>query len=670
MKYYFTLLFISSFILLKAQSSIEDSLLVVLKNEKTDTAKVDILNELAYEVSGNKAFEAQQYAERSLEIAHKINYYKGIAKAYSALGVIAYQRGDYSNALKNNFAALAQNEKIKNKRGIATCYNNIGLVYVSKGEFDKAISYHSKSLAIKQQLNDEKGISASYNNIGNVYSQLRQIDSSEFYHKKALAIREKNNDVKGMATSYYNLANNNFDLKKYKSALDYHFKALAIFIELKEVFNISYTYAEIANNYLELGDYKLAKKYADLALQISSKYQIKEAEMESYKVFNLLYEKTNNPAFALTYYKKYIQIRDSVKSESSAAEIAKLETEFQYEKKIEAQKAEQIRKDELQQIESKKQRLFIVLVSVVLILVILFSYYLFSRLKLIRKQKDVIEKQKHLVDEKQKEIVDSITYAKRLQQAILPPDNLIQKHLPNSFILYKPKDIVAGDFYWLEVKNDLIMIAAADCTGHGVPGAMVSVVCSNALNRTVKEFGLTEPGKILDKVRELVIETFEKSESEVKDGMDISLCVIDFKTKKLQWSGANNPLWIIRREIGDNKQETDQPGSNVSNLNSNILLEYKADKQPIGKYAEQKPFTTNEINLKKEDTIYIFTDGYADQFGGEKGKKYTYKRLREKLLCNADKSAEVQNEILDKDFETWKGEGEQVDDVCLIGIRI
>jgi tetratricopeptide (TPR) repeat protein len=212
MKCFSTILFVFIVSLLNAQTTIEDSLLLVLKKQKADTAKVDILNELAYEVSANKAYEAEEYAKKSLELASNVNYYVGIAKAYSALGVIAYLRGDYSIALKNNFAALAQNEKIKNKRGIATSYNNIGLVYVSKGDYDKAISYHLKSLAIKQQLNDSKGISASYNNIGNVYSQLRQIDSSEFYHKKALLIRQKNNDVKGMATSYYNLANNNFDL--------------------------------------------------------------------------------------------------------------------------------------------------------------------------------------------------------------------------------------------------------------------------------------------------------------------------------------------------------------------------------------------------------------------------------------------------------------------------
>ena len=217
-------------------------------------------------------------------------------------------------------------------------------------------------------------------------------------------------------------------------------------------------------------------------------------------------------------------------------------------------------------------------------------------------------------------------------------------------MLYKPKDIVAGDFYWCYVPSDeqTIYIAAADCTGHGVPGAMVSVVCSNALNRTVKEFGITEPGKILDKVRELVIETFEKSENEVKDGMDISLLKIKNKTE-VEWSGANNPLWYIQ---------------------GNEMKEIKADKQPIGTYAEQKYFTTHKLQLQKGESIYIFTDGYADQFGGPKGKKFKYKQLEEKLTTNNTKSLEDQKNNLEKTFFDWKGNLEQIDDVLVIGIKL
>ncbi len=255
------------------------------------------------------------------------------------------------------------------------------------------------------------------------------------------------------------------------------------------------------------------------------------------------------------------------------------------------------------------------------------------------------------IKEQFNEIHDSIKYAKRIQTAILPPQKLVKEYLPESFILYKPKDIVAGDFFWLEHKNDKILFAAADCTGHGVPGAMVSVVCHNGLNRSVREYGLTDPGKILDKTREIIIQEFEKSEEEVKDGMDISLCALSIKEKKLEWAGANNPLWIVRKGA----QEVE---------------EIKANKQPIGKYAEPKPFTSHTITLNEGDTIYVFTDGYQDQFGGDKGKKFKAAKLKEVLLEINNRSMEDQRDQINKTFESWKGPLEQVDDVCVIGVRL
>ncbi|HSY75389.1 MAG TPA: SpoIIE family protein phosphatase [Bacteroidia bacterium] len=272
-----------------------------------------------------------------------------------------------------------------------------------------------------------------------------------------------------------------------------------------------------------------------------------------------------------------------------------------------------------------------------------------ERTRDILEQKKVIEEQKQVVEEKNKDITSSITYAKRLQDAILPPMSLIKQYLPESFVLYKPKDIVAGDFYWMERAGDTILIAAADCTGHGVPGALVSVVCSNALNRTVKEFKITEPGKILDKVRELVLETFEKSEDNVQDGMDISLCCLNTKTNEIQWSGAYNSLWYIHK--GE-------------------MNELPADKQPIGKHDKPEPFNTHNLNLHKGDTLYLFTDGYADQFGGPKGKKFKYKQLQDLLLANAAKPMGEQRKEVDITLEGWKGSLEQVDDILVIGIRI
>jgi len=264
-------------------------------------------------------------------------------------------------------------------------------------------------------------------------------------------------------------------------------------------------------------------------------------------------------------------------------------------------------------------------------------------------QKNEAEHQKELVEEKQKEILDSISYAKRLQNAIMAPLPTIKAELPESFVIYIPKDIVAGDFYSFEKNNDKILFGAADCTGHGVPGALVSIVCSNAINNVLKDVSMNETGIILDKVRDVVLETFSKSESEVKDGMDISICCIDTKTRAVTWSGANNPLWYF--------------------LN-NEFHEIKANKQPIGLTDDPQPFTKHELQLAKGDTLYLFTDGYADQFGGPKGKKFKYKQMQEILMNNYHLPLSETEKALREAFYSWKGELEQVDDVCIIGIRL
>lgn len=276
---------------------------------------------------------------------------------------------------------------------------------------------------------------------------------------------------------------------------------------------------------------------------------------------------------------------------------------------------------------------------------------------------EIVEKNHHLekqnieIRHQKQEITDSINYAKRIQQTILPDVSQITAALPKSFVLYQPKDIVSGDFYFFynhvhefSTERNLI-IGAADCTGHGVPGAMVSVVCSNALNRSVKEYGLCDPGKILDKVRELVLDSFGKSHGSVKDGMDISMCVLNLDTKILNWSGANNPLWIVRED-------------------KNEIEEYKADKQPIGLSDRLAPFTTHCIELNVGDQFYVFTDGYVDQFGGEQGKKFKSANLKKLLLSLRGYNSEAQKEALLNEFIQWKGDLEQVDDLCLIGVRM
>ncbi len=342
--------------------------------------------------------------------------------------------------------------------------------------------------------------------------------------------------------------------------------------------------------------------------------------------------------------KEYKKIEDALKSKELLVGLQG--------QTINAQGNEIVTKSD--KIEEQKSIIWLSILFLLIVSVLGIMAYRSYRLKnaaniLISEQKAEIEGQHDVLEEQHREITDSINYAKRIQDAIMPPLSLVHQHIPNSFILYQPKDIIAGDFYWMESVGDHVILAAADCTGHGVPGAMVSVVCHNAMNRAVREFGLIEPNKILDKTRDIVVETFEEGQEDVRDGMDIALCTFDFKSNSLLFSGANNGLYLIRDEE---------------------LIQYKPDKQPIGKYDDAKPFTHEKIELKKDDVIYTFSDGYADQFGGVKGKKFMYKKFRDLLLSIHKKPMDEQHKILIDSFENWRGNLEQVDDVCVIGLRV
>lgn len=291
----------------------------------------------------------------------------------------------------------------------------------------------------------------------------------------------------------------------------------------------------------------------------------------------------------------------------------------------------------------------------VLLIILLIGLTLYSKnqtkkmnLLLIEKNNEIY-RQNTIIHIKNKEIVDSINYAKRLQKAILPQEHVIKENFANSFIVFKPKDIVSGDFYWIEKKDNWTLFAVADCTGHGVPGAMVSVICKNGLSRSVREYNEVDPGKILNITREIVVQEFEKSTEEVSDGMDIALCAI--KNNHLKYAGAYNPLWIIRK--GENKIE-----------------EYKASKQPIGRFNHSSNFITHEIFLNKGDLFYIFSDGFGDQFGGAKGKKFKTKNFKELLLSLREEDMQTQKMKIEQTFDEWKMDLMQLDDVCIFGVRV
>ncbi len=266
--------------------------------------------------------------------------------------------------------------------------------------------------------------------------------------------------------------------------------------------------------------------------------------------------------------------------------------------------------------------------------------------ELLLKQKELVQNQHNELQSNHKLIQESIRYAKKIQQALLPSQQQFEQNLKEAFVLYLPKDVVAGDFYWQTTSGNKTFFAVADCTGHGVPGALMSIICNNALNRCVKEYNLKAPGEILNKAREIVINEFSKSDHSVTDGMDIALCAIE--GNKLEFSGANNPLWLIREDK---------------------LIEIKANRQPVGAHLKMKPFENQKMDLIENDLIYLFSDGYADQFGGEENQKFYKKNLRSKLLSIANMSIEIQLEELLKCFENWKGNYDQIDDVCILGLR-
>jgi len=292
---------------------------------------------------------------------------------------------------------------------------------------------------------------------------------------------------------------------------------------------------------------------------------------------------------------------------------------------------------------------------------------LFKRFKDIQRHEKNLEKQKLLLDEKNhtlenlnselfqknKDITDSIEYAKRIQDALLPSMSYAKTILPEHFILFKPKDIVSGDFYWIEEWKHQVFIAAVDCTGHGVPGAFMSILGSDLLHEIIKDHGINNPAAILNAMDKGLAKALHQNASakDIKDGMDIAFCAIDKKNNLLEYAGAFNPLWLIR---------------------NNTLQEYNADKKPIGVFIdeEQKFFTNHEIKIQHGDLIYIFSDGFADQFGGQHGKKFRYKQLEEIILANCNKQLSEQKNILEKTFLEWKGDLEQVDDVLVIGIKV
>lgn len=584
-------------------------------DEGMASAYVNIGN--VYNKKGQVA-KAIEYLLKSLKIQEQIGSVYGMGLCYINIGEVYQQQGDLTSAMENYEQSLQYFDSVAYDFGSASCYNNMANIFQAQGQLKKAVTYHLKALSLREKIKDQMSIANSVANLGKLAMRMDDLKMAEFYLKRSLGISEELEDQVGVAASLSSLGRIKCKQQQYPLAEDYGRRALTI--------------AQQKGSLVEI---KSASKLLWNALKAQSQY-----------------------AEALEMHELYLSMKDSLQGESNQKEVLQKQFQYDLEKQYMAdsmafaqqQAMEAMQHQvELEREENQRYLLYGGIGALAILGMVLFISYRGKTKdnQLISQQKAEVEENKRLLELKNEEIIDSISYAKRIQHAILPPLSVIHKALPDSFIYYLPKDIVAGDFYWMKAIDQSVYIAAADCTGHGVPGAMVSVVCNSGLNRSVREFKLTEPGQILDKTRALVVKEFETSEEEVSDGMDIAMLKIN--GQHIQYAGAHNPLWLIR---------------------GGELQVYKADKQPVGQYPDSKPFNTIDIEGQSGDLLYLFSDGFADQFGGEKGKKYMSARFKRFLLSIHQHPMDTQKQMIHDEFEAWRGQEEQIDDVCVIGIRI
>ncbi len=587
-----------------------------------------------------------------------------VANSMSMVGTIYRKLGDIPKALAYMYRGLKIRETIGNDLMISVSLNNIAMIYNEQGDSVKATDHLRKSLKIRERIN-HSGIANSY---WNMAFQFRDKDSTIHYLRLAKKHYARNQSARGKGDYYYTtgeiyLLNDQPDSAfiSFKTVLPYYRKA-----KLEDY--VGRNYHKLSFCATQLNRPALAYAYADSSLRIGQSIGYPSLTKNAAHTLYRLALQARNYQNAMAMYELYIAMRDSIANEANAKAAIRQQMKYEFEKKEVLLKAEQEKQALAHEEKVKRQELIIFSVGAGLLLVLVFSVFLFNRFKVTQRQKDVIAAQKKEVDEKNKHITDSIKYAQKIQEAILPSEQSMSQvfgrrdNNSNHFVLFRPKDVVSGDFYWMhETSGNKVIWAAADCTGHGVPGAFMSMIGTSLLNEIVIEKGITQSNEILDQLRDSIKKALGHSEASdsrkdaspsvtaVKDGMDIALCVWDRSANTLQFSGAYNPLFLVR---------------------DGELLEFKANRQPIGIYINEKPFDCQTISLQGGDTLYTFSDGLIDQFGGPEGRKFTIKRFRETILQMHAQPMAEQLAVLHHELDTWKQDHEQLDDICVFGVRV
>ena len=619
----------------------------------------------SYSDMGNIA-RSVEYHKKAIELSVKAKDKKGMSAAYINIGSVYANSGDYQAAAEALLNALKLKEELGDKKGIANACNNLSVIFKEQKNYPQSLKYGNRALEIWKEMGDELNCGFVYNNFGLVYGRLKDYKQAKENYKKGLEIFERENFKRGIAAINDNLGIVLKNEGSYEEAIACFKKLVAYATENNDVRAMISAHINLGDTYLLQHKMDLSYENFSKASELALKANYRNEIVQIYLGFSDYYKEKKDYIKALEYRTKYEELNDSLLNEGITTQIADVEKKYDTEKKeLQIKDLEQgklISQLELEKREQdiNRQRIVILVSILIILLAITLVFFIFRSYKEKERSNNKlqvaytqIEEKNHLVEEKNKEITDSIFYAKRIQTALLASDKLLSSNLPEHFVLYKPKDIVSGDFYWAKAVNNDFLICAADCTGHGVPGAFMSLLGVSYLNEIVRDNAVNSPAEVLNKLRMEVIDSLNSANGDeygVNDGMDIALCNYRFDSMKLQFSCANNPLWLLR---------------------DGEIIEFKADKFPVGKYhGEMQSFTNNEIDLIKGDVIYILTDGYPDQFGGPNGKKFKYKPLQQLFLSIASKPMVEQKQILDETILAWKGELEQIDDILIIGIRI
>lgn len=591
------------------------------------------------------------YFATATEYAKKTSSQKLTGLLYHYQASVHYRKGEYDKSMELFVSSKRAREAARDTVGLAWSEMNIGNIYYFQEGFDDALQHYLRARELFKSAGNLQGEGTTLGNIALVYAEKKMSEKAAQFYDEAIRINTQIGNKTALANNLSNLASMHFFNKEFAKSEEIYNKLLPITEELDDYYATYFCYSGLAALASRKKDFKKAEHYLRESLKLCEKSGDRQLMKMVYKAMSEYYSETGNYKSAYEWLLKHKNISDSVNYGDKLAEVEAKYGKEKQEKEIALLKqANQINELEIR----RKQIIIYASVAVGLLLLILGVIFLrnYNQKKkanrLLETKNKEINEQKNVIELKQKEVLDSINYAKKIQRTLTGSDELLKKFFPQSFIFFQPKDIVSGDFYYTAEKENRFYIAVCDSTGHGVPGAFMSLLNSNFLNEAIIDKGIKEPHLIFNYVRERLISSLSKDGSQ--DGMDAVLFCFE----------KNNSPDLRASYVAANIKPLLISGNSVTTLN--------ADKMPVGKGIKNESFSLHQLEIKSGDKLYLYTDGFADQFGGDKGKKFKYTQLAALLKSVSELKAENQHEKMKDAFHEWKKNLEQVDDVCLIGL--